>query len=76
MVTPTEKYKRWAAGEAKRLKNILGIREELNTFTTGMFKKMKTKLNFVNIAGGVYHDITNNVVNTPYNINPMFAAAT
>ncbi len=28
---------------------------------------MKTKFNFVNIAGGVYHDITNDVINTPYN---------
>ena len=49
------------------------IREELNTFATGMSRKMKTKFNFVNIAGGVYHDITNDVINTPYEEIPGFA---
>ncbi len=52
------------------------IREELNTFATGMSTKMKTKFNFVNIAGGVYHDITTDVVDTPYSVNPTFAVET
>jgi hypothetical protein len=65
-----QKMGRWRSQTFKEY-----IREELNTFATGMSKKMKTKFNFVNIAGGVYHDITNDVINTPYNTNPTLAVA-
>lgn len=35
------------------------IREELACFSVGMSMAMSRKFNFVNIAGGVYHDVTN-----------------
>jgi len=38
------------------------IREELHIFSLGMSKAMKHRFNFVNIAGGVYHDVTPEVL--------------
>ena len=34
------------------------IREELSIYSEGMSKAMKKKFGFVNIAAGIYHDIT------------------
>ena len=34
------------------------IREELACFSKGMTKKMKQRFNFVNVEGGVFHDVT------------------
>jgi hypothetical protein len=45
------------------------IREELACFSEGMSKSMKTTFGFVNISGGMFHDITNEVINTDYNVN-------
>jgi len=33
-----------------------------------MSKSMKKLFNFVNVEGGVLHDVTNTAVNTPYTI--------
>ena len=38
------------------------IREELHVFSKGMTTSMKRKFNFVNVAGGAYHDVTNAVM--------------
>ena len=43
------------------------IREELNIFSLGMSTAMKRHFNFVNIVGGVYHDVTQQLIETPYN---------
>ena len=51
------------------------IREELHVFSIGMSTKMKRKFNFVNIAGGVYTDVTNDTISTTYNINTSHAPA-
>ena len=45
------------------------IRESLDEFSAGMSTSMKKTFNFVNVEGGVFHDITNITVNTPYNVN-------
>ncbi len=42
------------------------IPEELACFSAGMSTRMKHKFHFVNIAGGVYTDVTNLVMEVPY----------
>ena len=38
----------------------------LSEFSMGMSKSMKKVFNFVNVEGGVYHDITKTMINIPY----------
>ena len=59
-----QKMGRWRSATFKEY-----IREELDTFAFGMSMKMRTNFNFVNIAGGVYHDVTDNIMLTEYNLN-------
>lgn len=40
---------------------------DFDIFIEGMSTKMEHKFEFVNIAGGVYHDITKNIIATKYN---------
>lgn len=42
------------------------IQEELSCFSNGISTKMKTKFNFVDISGGVFHDSTPFIINQPY----------
>jgi hypothetical protein len=49
------------------------IREELHVFSEGMSTRMKKQFKFVNIAGGVYHDVTAAAVSTAYNQNAAAA---
>jgi hypothetical protein len=56
-----QKMGRWRSATFKEY-----IREELACFSEGMSKNMKRKFAFVNIAGGVYSDITDNVLTLPY----------
>jgi hypothetical protein len=42
------------------------IREELHVFSAGMSHNMKHKFQFVNISGGVYHDVTNATIALDY----------
>ena len=51
------------------------IREELCCFSEGMSTSMKRDFNFVNIAGGAYHDVTAAVMLEEYNLNPSTASA-
>ncbi len=51
------------------------IREELSCYSAGMSTDMKRKFNFVNIAGGVYHDVTTTVIDTNYTQNTIGMAA-
>jgi hypothetical protein len=49
------------------------IREELHVFSEGMSRDMKRKFQFVNISGGVFHDITSAVIATTYTVNAAAA---
>jgi hypothetical protein len=50
------------------------IREELNINSEGMSTNMKQKFCFVNISGGVYHDVTDKTISTEYNTAAAAAA--
>jgi hypothetical protein len=63
-----QKMGRWRGATFKEY-----IREELACFSKGMTRSMQQKFGFVNISGGVYHDITPLVVATPY--DETFATA-
>lgn len=45
------------------------IQNELHCYAIGMLTNMQQSFNFVNIAGGVYHDVTTKLLTAPYNIN-------
>ena len=51
------------------------IREELACFSAGMSAKMRKKFGFVNVAGGAYTDVTNKLLNMPYDTNTLAPAA-
>lgn len=55
-----QKMGRWRSATFKEY-----IREELSCFSAGMSTAMKTRFNFVNIAGGVYTDVTDTIVHLP-----------
>ena len=57
-----QKMGRWRSATFKEY-----IREGLACFSQGMTRQMKRKFGFVNIAGGTYHDITNEIITTQYN---------
>ena len=52
-----QKMGRWRSDAFKEY-----ISEHLSTFTEGMSKNMKRSFNFVNVEGGVLHNITKEVV--------------
>ena len=64
-----QKMGRWRSATFKEY-----IREELACFSKGMSRKMKRRFAFVNIAGGVYTDITDQVIPLPY-MAPITLAA-
>jgi hypothetical protein len=51
------------------------IREELHVFSEGMSHDMEQKFQFVNISGGVFHDVTAVAVASEYNTNAAAAAS-
>jgi hypothetical protein len=51
------------------------IREELACFSAGMSTKMRKRFGFVNVAGGAYTDVTNELLHTPYTVNTLAPAA-
>ena len=52
------------------------IREELANYSDGgMSTAMRTKFNFMNIAGNAYRDITDTVLTMEYNTEYLRAAA-
>lgn len=59
-----QKMGRWRSATFKEY-----IREELACFSAGMSKQMKRKFAFVNIAGGVYTDVTDDVLPLPFYAN-------
>jgi hypothetical protein len=66
--TQIQKMGRW---KGKTFKEY--IREELHNFSEGMSRSMKKVMGFVNISGGVYHDVTETVM-TLANDNSAAAA--
>ena len=44
------------------------IRDELASYSQGMSKKMTHKFNFMNITGGVAHNVTDTAIAMPYNL--------
>jgi hypothetical protein len=63
-----QKMGRWRGSTFKEY-----IREELHVFSEGMSTHMKKHFKFVNIAGGVYHDVTTAVLSMDYNVNAAAA---
>ena len=49
--------------------------EELANYSDGMSTAMRTKFNFMNIAGNAYRDITDTVLTMEYNTEYLRAAA-
>ncbi|KAL7460134.1 hypothetical protein ACHAXS_000599 [Conticribra weissflogii] len=66
--TQIQKIGRWQGATFKEY-----IREELACFSTGMSKAMSRTFNFVNIAGGVFHDVTSDVMMAEYNTTSVAA---
>jgi hypothetical protein len=60
--TQIQKMGRWKGATFKEY-----IREELHTFSEGMSTSMKHKFKFVNVSGGVYHDVTAETIASEYN---------
>lgn len=67
--TQIQKMGRWKGATFKEY-----IREELHIYSEGMSTNMKHKFRFVNISGGVYHDVTDTTISTDYT-TPAAAAA-
>ncbi len=73
-----QKMGRWRSATFKEY-----IQNELHCYALGMSTNMRRSFNFVNIAGGVYHDITDEITTTPYttsrsettNLPPISVAA-
>ena len=63
-----QKMGRWRSATFKEY-----IREELACFSEGMSTQMKRRFAFVNIAGGIYTDVTSEVLPLPY--HSTYAAA-
>ena len=51
------------------------IREQLANFSEGMSRAMKKAFGFVNVEGGVLHDITSTVTGLEYNVAVCSGAA-
>ncbi len=51
------------------------IQEELACFSEGMSKSMKTKFDFVNIAGNAFNTITDGLIDREYDVNVSAASA-
>ena len=66
--TQIQKMGRWRSATFKEY-----IREELACFSAGMSRSMKQKFNFVNIAGGVYTDVTDTIILLPYTTTAIAA---
>ncbi len=55
-----QKMGRWRSATFKEY-----ITEQLSCFSSGMSKNMKTRFNFVNVEGGVYTDVTHDIMQLP-----------
>jgi hypothetical protein len=51
------------------------VREQLSNFSEGMSKSMRKCFGFVNVEGGVFHDVTSTVTAMEYNMEVSTASA-
>ena len=65
-----QKMGRWRGDTFK-----IYVREQLSNFSEGMSRAMKQSFGFVNVEGGVLHDITPTVLAMPYNVGVSDGAA-
>ncbi len=56
-----QKMGRWRSGTFKEY-----IQTELHCYAIGMSNNMRRRFNFVNITGGVYNDVTPDLIDEPY----------
>jgi hypothetical protein len=68
--TQIQKMGRWRGTTFKEY-----IREELACFSEGMSKSMKTKFDFVNVAGNTFNTITDDLIDREYEVNVSAASA-
>jgi len=68
--TQIQKMGRWRGATFKEY-----IREELACFSEGMSKSMKTKFDFVNIAGNTFNTITDDLIGRDNDVNVSAASA-
>ena len=68
--TAIQKMGRWKGATFKEY-----IREELANYADGMSTAMKTKFNFMNVAGNAFRDITETVLTMDYNTEFNHAGA-
>ena len=68
--TAIQKMGRWKGATFKEY-----IREELANYADGMSTAMKTKFNFINVAGNAFRDITETVLTMEYNTEFNIAGA-
>jgi hypothetical protein len=68
--TQIQKMGRWRGATFKEY-----IREELACFSDGMSKSMKTKFDFVNIAGNAFNTIMDDLIDREYDVNVSAAYA-
>jgi hypothetical protein len=67
--TAIQKIERWKGATFKEY-----IREELANYTYGMSTAMKTKFNFMHIAGNVFRDITEMIMMMEYSTEFIVSA--
>ena len=51
------------------------VREQLSNFSEGISKSMQKCFSFVNVEGGVFHDVTSTVTAMEYNVEVSAASA-
>jgi hypothetical protein len=68
--TQVKKMGHWCSAMFKEY-----IQEELANYSNGMSTAMKTKFNFMNVAGNAFRDITDTVLSMEYNTKFVLAAA-
>jgi hypothetical protein len=66
-----QKMGRWRSATFKEY-----ITDQLNCYAFGMSTNMKRRFNFVNIAGGVYHDVTPDIMFGNLTISPATSTPT
>ena len=71
--TRIPKFKRWDGGEAPRSKNT--SERSWRVSRKGCPKSMKTKFDFVNIAGNAFNTITDDLIDREYEVNVSAATA-
>ena len=67
--TQIQKMGRWKGATFKEY-----VREELSNYSEGMSRAMAKKHCFVNVAAGVFHDVTDSVMMLDFNSQPSPAA--